>query len=64
MPRLVLSLPTELGPGRTPRSDGAFRTDSAADCRSLDRPHPDDGLDDQPRIEQWLSCWTDGADRR
>ncbi|WP_136689849.1 hypothetical protein [Halorhabdus amylolytica] len=64
MPRLVLSLPTELGPGRTPRSQRAFRTDSRTDYRSHHQPGLEEMSDDRPLIERWLSCWVDGTERR
>ncbi|WP_154552536.1 MULTISPECIES: hypothetical protein [unclassified Halorhabdus] len=58
MPRLVLSLPTELGAGTDTRPDRSRRSDPVSSHHSIDRPNGDDATE-QPRIEQWLACWAD-----
>ena len=60
MPRLALSLPTELGSVRGDASGRPGSLQSLLERGPIDASQSDDGTDRTPQIESWLACWSDG----
>lgn len=61
MPRLVLSMPAELGTGPDAPTDKSGKSDSRTAPETVETADADEKSndDDRPQIEAWLSCWVE-----